>query len=823
MRAPDPLFAFRDPSSLSTHRNPERAKGSDFAEEVTPQGRFSLRALRIPDDIAIIHAWVTREYAGFWGLTGKSLGQVEEAYREIARTADIYLGFFQGDPAFLMESYLPASHPVGEHYPVLPGDRGMHLLVAPAESPMAGFTWAVFRVVMDFLFSDPAVKRIVVEPDIRNAGIHALNRRAGFRYTKPINLPGKTAHLAFCTRENFASSVKSAADAGGNTTTPPLRATSTQTSPISHLRPEIWREVNAALIRKAISEFAHERLLKPILSGGDGPWGEYFLCGDDNRIQYRFRARILALHHWDIQTSSLAKTVAGVEAPLDALEFVLEVKGQLGLGAEVLPVYLEEMTSTLYAMAYKRDHQALSAADLVHAGFQEIESAMTEGHPAFVANSGRVGFDANDYLAYAPETGAPIHLLWLAAHKHHAQFHGSRDSSYEELIREELGDDTVAAFRLRLEALNLHPGDYLFIPVHPWQWFNKLIQVFAADIANRDLVCLGYGEDTYRAQQSIRTFFNLSHPGKRYVKTALSVLNMGFMRGLSADYMRDTPAINDWIGDLIRNDGFFLEHGFDILREVGAIGYRSPLLDGAVEKKSPYRKMLAALWRENPVPGTRPGERLMTMAALLHRDRDGFALLPQLIQASNLDVDTWLQRYFRCYLAPLVHCFYAHDLAFMPHGENLILLLVGNAPVRAYMKDIAEEAVIMDVNRPLPDRVARIRADIPENIKLLSLFTDVFDGIFRYLAEILSEQAEYAEERFWDQVAMCLREYIRTHPEFGDKMRRHDLFISEFPHSCLNRLQLRNNRQMVDLTDPSGALQFAGTLKNPVGDLIRRD
>jgi hypothetical protein len=36
-----------------------------------------------------------------------------------------------------------------------------------------------------------------------------------------------------------------------------------------------------------------------------------------------------------------------------------------------------------------------------------------------------------------------------------------------------------------------------------------------------------------------------------------------------------------------------------------------------------------------------------------------------------------------------------------------------------------------------------------------------------------------------------------------------------FTLSCLNRLQLRNNRQMVDLTDPSGALQFAGTLPNP--------
>ncbi|WP_197085042.1 hypothetical protein [Saccharothrix sp. ST-888] len=41
------------------------------------------------------------------------------------------------------------------------------------------------------------------------------------------------------------------------------------------------------------------------------------------------------------------------------------------------------------------------------------------------------------------------------------------------------------------------------------------------------------------------------------------------------------------------------------------------------------------------------------------------------------------------------------------------------------------------------------------------------------------------------------------------------------PLSCLNRLQLRNNRQMVDLADPSGALQLVGTLRNPIARFAR--
>lgn len=57
--------------------------------------------------------------------------------------------------------------------------------------------------------------------------------------------------------------------------------------------------------------------------------------------------------------------------------------------------------------------------------------------------------------------------------------------------------------------------------------------------------------------------------------------------------------------------------------------------------------------------------------------------------------------------------------------------------------------------------------------------------------------------------------------ECSDEMHRPTwdaLFAPTFRHSCLNRLQLRDTRQMVDLTDQAGSLQFAGCLDNPVSD-----
>lgn len=589
-----------------------------------------------------------------------------------------------------------------------------------------------------------------------------------------------------------------------------------------HLTPEAWAEANRRLIRKALSEFAHEVIIEPerLAGAGAGGFQPYQIHSDDGSTRYRFEARVLALRHWHIPAESIQRLVDDELQVLDALQFIIDVRGRLGIKEELLPVYLDEISSTLYGAAYKyMKADAPSAAALADTeDFQRIETAMTEGHPGFVANNGRLGFGALDYQAYAPEAGSPFRIVWLAVHKENASFASLSDLSYRQLIDEELGRPTVERFGAIVSGLGENADDYFFMPAHPWQWFNKLSIVFASYVARRKIICLGHGDDDYLAQQSIRTFFNVSDRSKRYVKTSLSILNMGFMRGLSPYYMSGTPAINEYIKGVIDNDAYLRRNGFNILREVASLGFRNYYYEAAIEADSQYKKMFSALWRESPLALLQPGERLMTMAALLHVDRNGAALLPELIRRSELGVVEWLKRYLDAYLAPLVHCFYMHDLVFMPHGENLIMVLSDHAPVRVLMKDIAEESAILDVSARdrLPAAVRRLAVDVPDRVKLLAIFIDVFDGFFRYLNEILVDNACCGEETFWELVAACIAGYQRAHPELAEKYRAYDLFAPEFLHSCLNRLQLSNNLQMINLADPAANLKMAGNLHNPI-------
>lgn len=589
-------------------------------------------------------------------------------------------------------------------------------------------------------------------------------------------------------------------------------------NPVAHLTPARWADANRALIRKGLAEFAHERLLNPQELGEN----RYRVLSDDGTVEYRFTADRYALDHWQVHAESISRHRGDEHLPLDALQFVTELRGSLGLSDEVLPVYLEEVSSTLSGTAYKATKPPVTAAELARADFQAIETGMTEGHPCFVANNGRLGFGIDEYHAYAPEAATPVHLIWLAARRDRATFTAGAGIDYEAFVRAELGDRAVDGFAATLAERGLDLADYLLMPVHPWQWWNKLSVTFAAEVAQERLVYLGEGDDGYLAQQSIRTFFNTVDPAKHYVKTAISVLNMGFMRGLSAAYMEATPAINDWLAGLIDADPVFATARFSIIRERAAVGYRHLEYEAATDRYSPYRKMLAALWRESPVASLAPGERLATMASLLHVDHAGASFAAALIKDSGQPPTEWLRGYLDAYLLPLLHSFYAYDLVYMPHGENVILVLdERGAVVRAVFKDIAEEICVMDPTAVLPPAVERIRADVPEDMKLLSIFTDVFDCFFRFFAATLAAEGTLDEDAFWRTVAECVRGYQESKPELAEKFERYDLFAETFALSALNRLQLRNNQQMVDLSDPSAALQLVGDLVNPIARFAR--
>ncbi|MFI7078480.1 GNAT family N-acetyltransferase [Micromonospora sp. NPDC049903] len=174
-------------------------------------GEFALRTLDVAADAPLLHRWVTHPKAAFWMMQDADVERVATEYGAIAAHPhhDAYLGLWRGEPAFLAERYDPARVELVGLYDAQTGDVGMHFLCAPTDTPAHGFTTAVITTVMAWLFTDPATRRVVVEPDVRNTAVHALNAAVGFEVVGPIAKPEKTALLSICTRERFVAATRS--------------------------------------------------------------------------------------------------------------------------------------------------------------------------------------------------------------------------------------------------------------------------------------------------------------------------------------------------------------------------------------------------------------------------------------------------------------------------------------------------------------------------------------------------------------------------------------------------------------------------------------
>ncbi|MFF5791777.1 GNAT family N-acetyltransferase [Paeniglutamicibacter sp. NPDC012692] len=174
-------------------------------EDLESRGTVRIVPLSPEEDLDLVHGWVTQDRARFWGMTEYSRGDVLEVYRflESLQTHHAFLVLLDGEPVALFQTYEPLHDPVGEAYPARAEDIGMHLLLAPPTRPVPHFTPRLVAALINFMFSDPAIDRIVVEPDARNEkALHRLGATC-FELGPRIQLAEKEAQLAFLTRERF--------------------------------------------------------------------------------------------------------------------------------------------------------------------------------------------------------------------------------------------------------------------------------------------------------------------------------------------------------------------------------------------------------------------------------------------------------------------------------------------------------------------------------------------------------------------------------------------------------------------------------------------
>ncbi len=438
-----------------------------------------------------------------------------------------------------------------------------------------------------------------------------------------------------------------------------------------------------------------------------------------------------------------------------------------------------------------------------------------------MASKGRLGFSAADAARFTPETRSPLRLPWIAVSTRIAQYRGvGRVGTPEQLYAGELDGDVRDAFAEVLRARGHDPRDYLYLPVHPWQWDEWIVPLFAPAIADGDIVALHTDGDARLPQQSIRTFANVERPGRHTVKLPLSILNTLVWRGLPTERTLAAPAVTAWVQGLCEGDPFLRDTcRVVLLGEVASVAVEHPLYDHLPEAPYQYKEILGAIWREPLPPRLAPGERARTLASLLHTDPAGRAFTAELVERSGLSPDVWLKRLFGALLPPLLHFLYRYGTVFSPHGENAIVVFDENdVPVRLAIKDFVDDVNVSAHPLPehsgMPDEVRAVLLTEEPSFLTQFIHSGLFVGVFRYLSPLCEEQLGVSEDAFWSLVRAEIVRHHARFPELKERFELFDMLTPEIERLCLNR-----NRLLVDgyrdrASRPHAAIH--GTVPNPL-------
>lgn len=544
-----------------------------------------------------------------------------------------------------------------------------------------------------------------------------------------------------------------------------------------------WQKVNRDMVAKILAELEYERTLSA-RQLADNRW--QITMGAET-WQFQATRGIWGWLHIDPESlTNVSGNAVDAETALLQLATVLEMSD--AQTAE----HLEDLYATLRGdIQLLQARETLDADALIHLDPDELQCLMS-GHPKFIFNKGRRGWGLDALRQYAPEYRGRFRLHWVAVQRAHLCWSSDVDCDINTLLASAMDNAERARFDARWQALDLD-DNWLPVPLHPWQWQQKIAVHFLAQLARGEMVELGEFGDEYLAQQSLRTLTNASRRAQFDIKLPLTIYNTSCYRGIPGKYIAAGPLASRWLQQQFASDATLIRCGAQVLGEPAA-GYLSHPGYAALPK-APYRyqEMLGVIWRENPSCYLQQGEEAVLMAALMESDNAGRPLIDAWIAQSGLTAEAWLEKLFDATVIPFYHLLCRYGVALIAHGQNVTLGMKDAIPQRILLKDFQGDMRLVDEDFPqaasLPEQVKSVTARLSADYIIHDLQTGNFVTVLRFISR-LTLHSGVSETRFYQILAEVLRRYMAAHPDLTERFATFDLFKPQIIRVILNPVKL---------------------------------
>ena len=390
-----------------------------------------------------------------------------------------------------------------------------------------------------------------------------------------------------------------------------------------------------------------------------------------------------------------------IEDPVELLEFVAPaVRGATRqslarLAGELTDGWLNDALCNAYRAAWSARLRSAAAGRTTfwdwlkdYPGRQDqvlmLEQWSATGHPYHPTHKTRLGMTPAEVLSSCPEFEPQVEVGLLAARR--ARVHGETmpGTPPVETWLERHFPVQAEAWRAELIDQGRDPGDYVALPVHPWQARHVIPERFSRSIASGDLVPLAGPTIPSTPMIPVRTLVPRTPADAPHLKMSLGVRLTSVERTISPRSCEMGPRISKLLQDLIDSDAA-LSATLGILPEEAGLYYASAV----PEEREEARHLAALLRRSLSLLLGSDDIAIPTTALTAASPMTGAPLFLEISEAPANDSPAAVQARFAIYaealLRPLLTLYLRYGVGLEAHQQNTVALYSCSGALRHFL------------------------------------------------------------------------------------------------------------------------------------------
>ncbi|BCA96944.1 siderophore biosynthesis protein [Legionella antarctica] len=426
-----------------------------------------------------------------------------------------------------------------------------------------------------------------------------------------------------------------------------------------------------------------------------------------------------------------------------------------------------------------------------HQAFLFLEQWGDQGHPDYPGFRAKMGFTRREVLQKSPEFQAKISLHWCALSKH--KINTAPDSTnFNALIAREFPNEHKL-WQEKLQFNHLNPQEYVPVPVHPWQWRNKL-QIMCSQLTDCKSLILFPHHQTVMPSMSLDTMMPIDH-SNTLIKLAVNVSTPDPSKTATSEEEQYNCAMVDWINSLLtKSDHYqntlFLAHDLARLRV------------NSSSVSNYFQKELSVNLLQHPSSVIKAEQKIVPLMSLFaNSPLSNKPLLVEIIMESGLTPINYFSQYCHTVLLGQLHLLLKYGVSLKAKPHNTLIIFSDHRPQGLILQSL--EKIKVDYS---PSFEESKKPDLPATSSIKSTSLDAIRTVFTHgtlqnnlghWINCLKQQYSLGANQLWHIVYDVMQTVLNDlsmeiHPRLFC-WQKHQLLHDIWQHQCLLTMRLKGD------------------------------